>query len=254
MKPHNQPTGTIRALKRRRLRYEQEDQDSTSAVTPSLLTDHSRAAACARDPAHSGQAARAVRGAQPFAPRWLAGRPRVTGAALTAAGWAATFAAVIAGSPLGRGAAAQIIFAATMITCAAGETLLSPALPVIIEDRAPSGAEGRYKRLGTLALVTICLLGPLAGGTALGADWGTSLFTTLAVACAVAGIAAHRLGRQLAPGANRIPVVGAHPAADGATSPLGESETPILATTGETSSGRAAAVPPRPPTASVIRG
>jgi hypothetical protein len=32
------------------------------------------------------------------APRWLAGRPRVTGAVLAAVGWAATFAADVVGS------------------------------------------------------------------------------------------------------------------------------------------------------------
>ena len=60
----------------------------------------------------------------------------------------------------------QIIFAATMITWAMGETLLSPAAPVIIDERARPGA-GRYNRLGTVALVTGCLLGPSAGGAAL---------------------------------------------------------------------------------------
>ncbi len=211
MKLHNPPAGTIRASRRRRLMYAQKDQDSTSAVTPSLLSDHSRAAACTRNPEHSGQVARAVGGAQLLMLRWLAGRSRVTGVALAAAGWAATFAAVIVGSHLGRGAAAQIIFAATMITVAMGETLLSSGLPVIIDDRAPPDAAGRYKRLGTLAFVTGCMLGPPVGGAALGAEWGISLLTTLAVACAIASVAAHRLGRQLAPGANGIPLMGAHP-------------------------------------------
>jgi hypothetical protein len=171
-----------------------KDQDSTSAVTPSPLSNQPRAAACARDPEHSGQVARAVGGAQLLMLRWLVGRRRVTGVALAAAGWAATFAAVIVGSHLGRGAAVQIIFAATVITVAMGETLLSPAVPVIIDDRAPPGAAGRYKRLGTLAFVTSCVLGPPVGSAAPGADWGTSLLTTFAVACAVASIAAKRVG------------------------------------------------------------
>lgn len=175
--------------------YAQEDQDSTSAVTLSMLSHHSRAAARPSDSEHSGQAARAARGARLLMLRWLADRRRVTGMALAAAGWGATLAAVIVGNHLGRGAAAQIIFAAIMITFAMGETLLSPALPVITDDRAVPGAAGRYKRLGTLAFVTVCMLGPLVGGAALGADWGTSLLTALAAACAVASIAAHRLGQ-----------------------------------------------------------
>ncbi len=143
--------------------------------------------------------------------RWLASRPRVTGAVLAAAGWAATLAAVIAGRHLGRGAAVQIIFAATMITFAMAETLLSPASPVIIDDRTRPAAAGRYNRLGTAALITGCMLGPPAGGTALGAGWATSLLTSLAVACALASIAVRRPGRQLESGANRIQVAGGHP-------------------------------------------
>ena len=163
--------------------------------------------------------ARAVRGAQLLMLRWLADRRRVIGVALATAGLAATFAAETDGSGHpGSAAAAQIVFAATMVISALGEALLSPALPVIIDDPASPGAAGRLKKLGTIALVTGCLLVLPAGGAALGADWRTSLLTTLAVASALASIAAQRLGRQLAPGANRIPVAGAHPAADHATS------------------------------------
>jgi hypothetical protein len=161
--------------------YAQKDQDSNSGLILSLPSDHSRVEA--RDD-----------------------RPRITGMASAAAGWAATFAAVVVGSHLGRGAAAQvgfaatqIAFAATMVTVATIETLISPAATVIIDYRVPPGAV-RYRRLGALAVITGCLLGPAAAGAALGADWGTSLLATLAVACALASIAAHRLDRQPDPG------------------------------------------------------
>jgi hypothetical protein len=163
---HNPPAGTIQAPRRRR----------------SLNAYHGPV------------------GARLLMARWLAGRPRVTSLALAAVGWAATFAAVIASRRLGAGAAVLIIFAATMITCAMVETLLSPAVPVIIEDRAVPTAAGRYKRLGTAALVAGCVLGPAVGGAAAGAGWVTSLLAALAVACAVAGVAAQRLGRRLASG------------------------------------------------------
>ena len=197
-------------------------------MTPSLPDNQSRAAACTGDSNHSAPVARAVGGTRLLMLGWLAGRPRVTGVGLVAAGWAATFAAVIAGHHLDRGAAVQIIFAATMITWAMGETLLCPAVPVIIDERAPPGA-GRYSRLGTVALVAGCLLGPSAGGAALGADWATSLLSSLAGACAVASIAAHRLGRQLVPGASRVPVAGAPPAAEDVASRLKGSEMSIIA-------------------------
>ena len=141
--------------------------------------------------------ARAVRGAQLLMLRWLADRRRVIGVALATAGLAATFAAETDGSGHpGSAAAAQIVFAATMIVSALGEALLSPALPVIIDDPAPPGAASRHPRLGTIALVTGCLLVLPAGGAALGADWRTSLLTTLAVASALASIAAQRLRRR----------------------------------------------------------
>jgi hypothetical protein len=120
-------------------------------------------------------------------------RRRGTGVALAASGYAATSAAVISSGPLSRGAALQVLFAATMIVCALSETLLSPSARVITGDRARPGVAGRGRsRLATCALVTGCLLGPAAGGAALGAGWRTSLLTALAVACALAGIATQR--------------------------------------------------------------
>jgi hypothetical protein len=146
-------------------------------------------------------------------------RRRVTGVALAAAGYAATSAAVIASGPLSRGAAVQVLFAATMIVCALSEALLSPARRVVTGD-GPRPGRGR-SRVGTCALVTTCVLGPSGGGAALGAGWGTSLLTALAVACALAGIATQRPRRHRhpapwrhAPGASRIPVIAAHHTAD----------------------------------------
>jgi hypothetical protein len=139
--------------------------------------------------------ARAVGGARLLMLRWLAGRRRATSVALAAAGLAATFAAEVnGGGHPGGVSAGQIVFAATMIISAFGESLLSPALPVIIDDPVPPSAAGRRKRFGTIALVAGCLLVLPAGGAALGADWRTSLLTTLAVASALASIAARRLG------------------------------------------------------------
>jgi hypothetical protein len=175
--------------------YAHQDQDSTSAVTVSVLSNRSRAAAGVLHPQHPGAVAPAAWGARLLMLRWLAGLRRVAGLALAAAGWAATLAAVIVGSHLSRGTATQIIFAATMSTAALSETLLGPAAPVLIEHRAGPGAAGRSYRLGTVAVVTGCMLGPLAAGAALGADWSASLLTTLALACALASMAAHRLVR-----------------------------------------------------------
>ncbi len=177
---HNPPALAIWPPRRRTLLDAQAGQDSTPAVTLSLLSDHSRAGACA-----AGRA-------RPLLLLWPVGRRRVAGVALSAAGCAGIWAAVIAAGPLSRGAAVQVLFAAAMIIGALSESLLSPAVPVTTGDRARPGAAGRRKRLITCALVAGCLLGPAAGGAVLGAGWGTSLLTALAVACALVGIAAQR--------------------------------------------------------------
>ena len=167
-----------------------------------------------------------VAGVQLFVLRRLAGRRRTTGTALAAAAWAATWAVVIVGGHLGGGAAAGVAFAAAMVIFALGECLLSPTLPVIINDLAPPEAAGRYNGLGAMAFTTGFLVGPAAGAAALGAGWGTGLFGVMLVACVLAGVAALRLDRHLPPGANQI--------AAPATSP----SRPAHAESGQNSGGR----------------
>jgi MFS family permease len=153
-----------------------------------------------------------VVGAQLFLLRRLAGHQRTTGAALAAAAWAASWAVVIAGGHLGGGAAAGIAFAAAMVIFALGECLISPTLPAIINDLAPPQAAGRYNGLGVLAFTTGFLLGPAAGGAALGAGWGTGLFAVLIIICVAAAASAIRLGRHLPAAANHIPAPTPSPA------------------------------------------
>jgi MFS family permease len=144
--------------------------------------------------------------------RLLAGRRRTTGAALAAAAWATSWVVVIVGGHLG-GVAAEVAFISAMAIFGVGETLLSPTLPVIMNDLAPPGAAGRYNGLGVLAFTTGFLLGPAGGGAALGAGWGAGLFVGLALACGVTGVAALWLGRRLPRQVNLIPAL--HEAGDG---------------------------------------
>ncbi|HEY6314171.1 MAG TPA: MFS transporter [Streptosporangiaceae bacterium] len=148
---------------------------------------------------------------QLFILRRLTGRRRTTGAALAAVAWAACWVIVIAGGHLGGGPAAEAAFVIAMVVFAIGETLLSPTLPAIINDLAPPEAAGRYNGLGALAFTTGFLLGPAGGAAALGAGWGTGLFTVMALACLTAAVAAIRLSRHLPPGANQIPASAASP-------------------------------------------
>jgi hypothetical protein len=190
---HNLPTPAIWAPRGGTLMDAQVGQDSTQAVTLNLLSDQARADACALNPEPPGDGARTAGRYRLLPLPEPTVRRRVTGVALVAAGYAATSAAVVASGPLSRAAAVQVLFAATMIVCALSETLLSPAVPVVTGDRAWHGGAGRARaRLGTCALAVGCLLGPSAGGAALGAGWCSSLLTTLAVACALTGIATQR--------------------------------------------------------------
>jgi MFS family permease len=174
--------------------HAQQDQDNTPAMTLSLLNSHLPATARVLDPQPSRVVAHALVGAQRRVLRWMADRHRTVSAALAAAAGAATCAAVLADSHLGRGAAVQIALAVTMVVSAMGESLLSAALPSSADDLAPPSVTGLHNGLGALAFIAGCMLGPAVSGAALGAGWDTSLLTTLAVACALASIAAHRLG------------------------------------------------------------
>src|SRR5215472_2118200 len=140
-------------------------------------------------------------------------QPRSVCVVLAAVAWGATTAAVIAGGDLGRGAAIQIVLAASLATAALSEALLSPAL----SRAGQATAAGRHNWPGAVAIFAV-LLG-LAAGAALGAGWRTSLFTTLALACAAASIVAYRPGRLLPRGARRTR---ANAAADAGQLPGGD--------------------------------
>jgi len=114
-------------------------------------------------------------------------QPRSVCVALAAVAWAATVAAVIAGGDLGRGAAIQIVLAASMATAALSEALL----PLALSPARHARAAGWRSWPSAVAVIAV-LLGP-AAGAALGSSWRTTLFTTLALACAAASIVAYRL-------------------------------------------------------------
>lgn len=83
--------------------YAHKDQDSTSALTPSLPGNQSRAAAFARDSRHSGQVARAVRGAPLLGPRWLVAHPTADDATSRLRGREMSIMAAIRQTTAGRG-------------------------------------------------------------------------------------------------------------------------------------------------------
>ena len=160
----------------------QQDQDSSRAVALAVAPSHSLAVA-------SVERRRVERRTL------LAGHRRSVCAVLAVAAWAATLAAVISGGQLGRGAAIQITLAASMATAALGETLLSRLWQTAVSDPGRRGSDGRYNRAAAVAFIAV-LLCSAAGGAALGAGWRVTLFTTLALICAAASIAVHRMGQH----------------------------------------------------------
>jgi hypothetical protein len=160
----------------------QQDQDSSRAVALAVAPSHSLAVA-------SVERRRVERRTL------LAGHRRSVCAVLAVAAWTATLAAVISGGQLGRGAAIQITLAASMATAALGETLLSRFWQTVVSGSGRRGSAGRYSRPGAVAFIAV-LVGSAAIGAALGVGWRTSLFTTLALVCAGASIAIHRLGQR----------------------------------------------------------
>ena len=91
------------------------------------------------------------------------------------------------------------------IVFSAGECLLSPTLPAIVNDIAPPGAAGRYNASLALAFTVGFLVGPITGGAALGAGWGARLFVVLAGICGAGAVGAAWLGRVVPASANLVP-------------------------------------------------
>lgn len=130
--------------------------------------------------------------------RLARGHRRTAGLVLVFALWATTWAVIlVAGGS--DGAAAVALFACAAAIFALGETLLSPAVPPLVNDLAPDRLRGRYNALYTLAWTTGFILAPLVAGIALGAGQSTPLFLGLIAACAVGAAAAVRLRAHVPP-------------------------------------------------------
>jgi MFS family permease len=144
---------------------------------------------------------------QLLAIRLLAGRRRTLGVALTGALFAAAWAITLLAGQL-AGAPATALFALAMAVLALGETALAPTMPALVNDLAPAPLRGRYNGAFALASSSGFIAGPLVAGSALAAGFDDALLATLIAACALAALAATRLGRTLPPALN---VAGATP-------------------------------------------
>ena len=89
-----------------------------------------------------------------------------------------------------------------MAVLALGETALAPTMPALVNDLAPAPLRGRYNGAFALASTSGFMFGPLVAGSALAAGFDDALLATLIAACALAALAATRLGRTLPPTLN----------------------------------------------------
>lgn len=120
------------------------------------------------------------------------GRRRTAALVLVFSLWGTTWAVTLLAGEL-AGTAAVALFAGAAAIFALGETLMSPAVPPLVNDLAPDHLRGRYNALYTLAWTTGFIIAPLIAGIALGAGQPTALFLGLIAACGVGALVAVRL-------------------------------------------------------------
>ena len=132
----------------------------------------------------------------------MRGHRRTNGVVVLCGLWAATWGLVLAAGGLGAGGAGVVGFAAANVAFALGETMISPTLPVIVNDIAPDSLRGGYNSAYVLAWTTGFAIGPIISGAALSDRKATGLFVALIGACGLAALAALALGRILPPAAN----------------------------------------------------
>ena len=124
------------------------------------------------------------------------GHRRTAAVVLVFSLWAMTWVVTLFAGEL-DGKAAVSLFATAAVIFAVGETLMSPAVPPLVNDLAPDRLRGRYNALYTLAWTTGFILAPLIAGIALGAGQATALFVGLIVTCGLGALVAVRLRRSI---------------------------------------------------------
>jgi MFS family permease len=135
--------------------------------------------------------------------RLMAGRRRTRGVILAAGFVAAAWLTTMLACSDAVTRVSTALFAAAMVLFALGETLLSPAVPAIVNDIAPEHLRGRYNGGYTLAWSAGFIAGPTAAGLACRRA-GPGPVRGLIGALGLASLAAWRLERRLPPAANRV--------------------------------------------------
>lgn len=123
--------------------------------------------------------------------RLARGRSRMRGAALAAVLFAVAWIVLALPTTLGlHGILRDVLQVASLGVFAVGEATLSPTLPALINDLAPSHLRGRYNAIFSLSNQIGPIVAPALVGLALGNGLGQSYLYSLAAVClVVAGLA-----------------------------------------------------------------
>lgn len=136
--------------------------------------------------------------------RLIQGRRRTRVLMVMAAIWALAWTIMGVAGLVPASTIAAVLLVASLAVFGAGETLLSPVSPALINDLAPDHLRGRYNAAAALAFQAAAIIGPTAAGLMLELGWDAEYVGTLLVGCAVLVALLLHLERVLPPWANGV--------------------------------------------------
>ncbi|MFP5298726.1 MAG: MFS transporter [Actinomycetota bacterium] len=136
--------------------------------------------------------------------RWLEGKRRTRALMAICVLWAIAWVLTIAAGVVGPGLMANLGFVLALVFIAAGECLVSPSIPGMLNDLAPDHLRGRYNAGYSLMFSVGHIIGPAVAGVMLGRNLGEALFVGLIAACGVTLLMARSLERSIPEAANLV--------------------------------------------------
>lgn len=136
--------------------------------------------------------------------KWLEGKRRTRALMAICALWAIAWMLTLAAGAAGPGLVANLGFVLTLVFIAAGECLVSPTIPGMLNDLAPDHLRGRYNAGYSLMFSVGHIIGPAIAGVMLGRNLGEPFFAGLIAACAATVLLVRSLERRIPEEANLI--------------------------------------------------
>jgi MFS family permease len=118
----------------------------------------------------------------------MKGHRRTRVVLLTCAAWALCWCVTLFGGIHGGGALSDEAFVLALVIFGAGEVLMAPSIPALVNHLAPAHLRGRYNALYSLTFSAGFLLAPAVAGFLLGAGAGVGLMLLLIAGCGLAAL------------------------------------------------------------------